>query len=259
MVFPLRQSAARVPRTLEGFFFLDCVLHFFAQRFFPWLTCHSSDWQNTWRAGLHTRQANTRSWPQLAYSCQLEPFLVQHLWAALQNRTDTHVTDTCVINLTNISFSRAWLTLRCGEWVKSKVTQNHSCSLWNKACLGLFSRAASASSQCSGCCLHSSLWSAVIMVQGCGEDFLLDVRGFASSRGSSGAACFATFTQRGRKQPSLLISTTSIDCQFCFYAHHAPFPNPVVNANSSHPHNLVFVLHFSLLETSKCVKDNSRP
>lgn len=104
----------------------------------------------------------------------------QAFMSSVKNRTDTHVTDTCVINFTNLYFSRAWITLRCGAWVKSKVTQNDSCSLWNKAYLGLlFTHAASVSSECWGCCLHSSLWSAVIMVRGCGEDFLLDVRDFA--------------------------------------------------------------------------------
>lgn len=140
-----------------------------------------SHWQNTWKPRLHTTQANTRSWPQLAYSCQLVPFLVRRSCAAQENCTDTHVTNTCVIHFTNVYFSSSLDHITVWSMGEVQRNTNDWCSMWNKAFLGLiFTHAASVSSECSGCCLLSSLWSAVIMVRGCGEDFLLDVGDFAA-------------------------------------------------------------------------------
>lgn len=51
----------------------------------------------------------------------------------ITNHTNTHVTDTCAINFTNLYFSRACITLQCVARVKSTLTQNDWCSLWNQA------------------------------------------------------------------------------------------------------------------------------
>lgn len=224
--------------TLEGLFwivFYDSAKG--CQCFFSWLMCHFSTPAQT--KHLKTSSAYHASQHEVLTSACLQlsagAIFSQAFMSSVKNRTDTHVTDTCVIHFTNLCFSRAWITLRCG-WMRSKVTQNDSRSLWNKAYLGLLFRP---------CCqwklrVFGLLFAQLTLIcsnngTGLWWRLFIGCQGLRSSRGSSAAACFTTFTQQGRKQPSLLISTTLIDSQFCFYARRAPFPNSAVNANLFHP------------------------
>lgn len=155
---------------------------------------------------------------------------------SITNHTNTHVTDTCAINFTNLFFSSACITLQDVARAKSKGTQNYMCSFGNKAYLGLCFR------QCCQCKpgVFRVLFAQLTLIcsnngMGLWWRLFIGCQGLRSSRGSlRGYKLHHIHTAR-QKAASLLMSKTSIDSQFCFYSHHASLLKPAVNANLFHP------------------------
>lgn len=125
----------------------------------------SSVWQNTWKACLHTTQGSTGSWPQLAYSCHLAPFLVQYFMRSIPKRTWQPVTWPAVYHIAtrwhqgwshNCSYSLWNVYLMVFSWLLIVTIKWGSCGcqlpVWAYGVWG-----------CLRCCLNSSLWCVKMM------------------------------------------------------------------------------------------------